>query len=349
MKKLTRISEIKSTLFGVAVGDAVGVPFEFSSREQMKQHPAKDMIGYGTYNQPPGTWSDDSSLTFCLADALATKGYDLSAIALNFYKWKKNAFWTARDEVFDIGMTTYEAITRLHDILETSDDCKELKELKFSGDENDNGNGSLMRIAPLLFYIEGMPPLQQFEIIWDVSALTHRHIRAAMSCFIYLNLAEKLLNGQDKVTAYTEMRKSVLSLWKKIQFPIEEQAHFIRLIQNDIRETKIDDLKSGGYVIEVLESSILFFLQENNYRDTILSIINIGHDTDTSAAIAGGLAGLYYGFNGIPEEWINQIARKDDIENLAERLGKKIASLSSKGNAIARLYRVIFHFPNHTK
>ena len=112
-----------------------------------------------------------------------------------------------------------------------------------------------------------------------------------------------------------------------MQFPIEEQEHFSKLIQNDIRETKIEDLKSGGYVIEVLESSICFFLQENNYRDTILSIINIGHDADTSAAIAGGLAGLYYGFDDIPEEWINQIARKDDIENLAERLGEKITSI----------------------
>lgn len=318
--------KIKSVLLGVAVGDAVGVPFEFSSREQMTQHPATDMIGYGTYNQPPGTWSDDSSLTFCLAEAIANKGYDLPTIASYFCRWKETAWWTARNEVFDIGMTTFQAITKLHHILETSDDFKELKGLKFSGNENDNGNGSLMRIAPLLFYIEGMVPLQQFEVIWDVSALTHRHIRAAMSCFIYLNLAEKLLNGQDKVTAYTEMRKSVLNLWKEMQFPIEEQEHFFRLIQNDIRETKIDELKSGGYVIEVLESSIWFFLQESNYRETILSIINIGHDTDTSAAIAGGLAGLYYGFDEIPGEWTSQIARKDDIENLAERLGAKIAS-----------------------
>lgn len=317
--------KIKSVLFGIAVGDAVGVPFEFSSRKQMTQHPASDMIGYGTHNQPPGTWSDDSSLTFCLAEAITNNGYDLPSMAFNFYRWKKDAWWAARKEVFDIGITTSQAITRLHDILETSDDFKELKQLKFSGNEYDNGNGSLMRIAPLLFYIEGMPPLQQFEIIWDVSALTHRHIRAAMSCFIYLNLAEKLLNGQDKFTAYAEMRKSVLVLWEEIKFPVEEQEHFLRLIQNDITETKIDHLKSGGYVIEVLESSIWFFLQENNYRETILSIINIGHDTDTSAAIAGGLAGLHYGFDGIPKEWTNQIARKKDIENLAERLGDKIA------------------------
>lgn len=323
---MKNIEKIKSALFGVAVGDAIGVPFEFSSREQMKQNPARDMIGFGTHNQPPGTWSDDSSLTFCLAEALVKDGYYLPTIAFNFYMWKENAWWSARNEVFDIGITTSQAIIRLQNILETSDNFKELNELKFSGNEYDNGNGSLMRIMPLLFHIEGKERLQQFEIIWDVSALTHRHIRSAISCFIYLNLAENLLNGQDKILAYNNMRTNVLVLWEELNFPVEEREHFHRIIQNDIREINIDDLKSGGYVIEVLESSIWFVLQNTNYRDTILSIINIGHDTDTAAAIAGGLAGLCYGFDGIPEEWTNQIARKNDIEDLARRLGQKLAN-----------------------
>jgi ADP-ribosyl-[dinitrogen reductase] hydrolase len=319
--------KIKSTLFGVAVGDAVGVPFEFSSREQMELLSATDMIGYGTYNQPSGTWSDDSSLTFCLAEAIITKGIDLSTIALNFYKWKKLAWWSARNQVFDIGITTYNSISKLHCILETSEDHKELYDLKLSGDEFDNGNGSLMRISPLLFCIKGIPSVKQFEIIWNVSALTHRHIRAAMSCFIYLKLAENILNGLDKESAYFQMRTDVLSLWEEIKFPIEEKQHFRKIIQHDIRVTKIENLKSGGYVIEVLESSIWFLLNKRSYKETVLSIINLGHDTDTSAAITGGLAGLYYGFDGIPEEWINQIARKNDIVDLALRLSSKIAQL----------------------
>jgi ADP-ribosylglycohydrolase len=102
--------------------------------------------------------------------------------------------------------------------------------------------------------------------------------------------------------------------------------HFKKLIQKDIRKVNINDLKSGGYVIEVLESSIWFFLNSSSYRETILSIINIGHDTDTSAAIAGGLAGIYYGVEGIPQEWVSQIARKDDIEDLAKRFSDKILS-----------------------
>lgn len=317
--------KIKSALFGVAVGDALGVPFEFSSREKMKMNPATEMIGYGTYNQPPGTWSDDSSLTFCLAEALSREGYNLGMIAFNFCMWKKRGFWSARGEVFDIGITTSKAINELEEILE-NDHPNALKLLKFKGNEYDNGNGSLMRIMPLLFYIIGMPIDKQFEIVWEVSALTHKHIRAAMSCMIYLKMGEFILNGRKKDEAYNSTREAITELWKKINFPDDERKHFSNLIQKDIRIMNDENLKSGGYVIEVLESSFYFFLNRNNYQQTVLSIINIGHDTDTSAAIAGGLAGLYYGHESIPKHWLKQIARKDDIEILAERLADKIAS-----------------------
>lgn len=104
------------------------------------------------------------------------------------------------------------------------------------------------------------------------------------------------------------MRNEIAGLWKLINFPQSEQLHFKKVIQKDIRAVSIDDLRSGGYVIEVLESSLWFFLTKENYKDTVLSIINLGHDTDTSAAIAGGLAGIYYGVAGIPVTWIQKIA-----------------------------------------
>ena len=311
-------------LLGVAIGDAVGVPFEFSSREKMKLNPAKDMVGYGTHNQPSGTWSDDSSLTFCLAQSLLN-GYDLKDIAQNFIKWKNEAYWSAGGKVFDIGITTAKAISRLRKIIEEND-LEELKQQKNYGDEYDNGNGSLMRIMPLLFFIKGKPIKEQFEIVWEVSALTHRHIRAAMCCLVYLKLAEKLLAGKDKKLAYSETREDILTFWNDIEFPNNERQHFEKVIQRNITETNINDLKSGGYVMEVLESSIWFFLNKESYEDTILSIINIGHDTDTSAAIVGGLAGIYYGQKGIPEYWIASIAKMEDIIELGIKLNEKYSS-----------------------
>jgi len=308
-------------LLGVAIGDAVGVPFEFRSRAKMNANPAQGMIGYGTYNQPEGTWSDDSSLTFCLAESLLS-GYNLKDISEKFIMWRDNAYWTARAEVFDIGNTTSQAISRLSKILD-SGDLEELQNQKLYAIEQDNGNGSLMRILPLLFYIQGKPIDEQFKIVWEVSALTHRHIRAAMSCMIYLKLAEKLLEGKDKEIAYSETRDEILSFWDEIEFPDNEREQFKSVIQRDIRKVDYNDLKSGGYVIEVLESSIWFFLNSDSYEETILAIINIGHDTDTSAAIAGGLAGIYYGRAGMPDQWVASLARKDDIVELGRKLDAK--------------------------
>lgn len=313
-----------AALLGVAVGDALGVPYEFNSSEQMKKNPAKEMIGYGRYLVPAGTWSDDSSLTFCLAESLL-KGYDLADIGTNFLKWKEENYWTARGEVFDIGITTSRAITYLKRILRNKE-YEELTQLKYLGDEYDNGNGSLMRIMPLLFYIKGMDIAQQFEIIRDVSALTHRHIRAAICCLIYLRLAEHLWNGKDKVESYQLMQKEILAFWEHIDFSANESKLFIRLIESDIRDLPITELKSGGYVMESIEASIWCFLQRDTYSEVVLTAINLGHDTDTTAAIAGGLAGLYYGATGIPEYWLVSIARLEDILELGEQLHTKYAS-----------------------
>lgn len=318
-------NKITDALVGLAVGDALGVPFEFKSTKTMLAKPATEMVGYGTHNQPLGTWSDDSSLTFCLAESLC-EGYDLADMAQKFIDWRDRAYWTAHNKVFDIGITTNEALSRLKLIL-AKKEYEKLKNLKFEGTERDNGNGSLMRILPLLFYIKGMESAKQFELVWEVSALTHRHIRAAMACFIYLKLAEYLLNGVEKKLAYQETRKDTLALWEKIQFETFEKTHFSRLIENSILELETTDLKSGGYVIESLEASFWCFLKENNYQDAVLSAVNFGHDTDTTAAITGGLAGLYYGTAEMPKHWVSGLVRLNDILALADRL---LISLSNK-------------------
>ena len=161
----------KDVLFGVAVGDALGVPVEFRSRESIAQKPVTDMIGFGTHDQPPGTWSDDSSLTFCLADVLADK-YDLQNIANSFVNWLYDELWTARGEVFDVGIATRAAIERV--LRKTRPD------LAGGFDESSNGNGSLMRILPLLFYIKDKPVDERFTITKAVSSITHGHVRSAL-------------------------------------------------------------------------------------------------------------------------------------------------------------------------
>ena len=311
----------KDLLLGVAVGDALGVPYEFWSRERMALEPATEMTGHGTHRQLPGTWSDDSSLTFCLAEALA-KGYGLVHCAENFIKWRNESYWTARGSIFDIGMTTASAISDIQTILEQKR-FRDLRLLKYQAEEYDNGNGSLMRILPLVFELKGLKPKAQFELVWDNSSLTHRHIRAAMACTIYLNFAELVIEGLPKKQAYSKTQRKIMDLWEEMEFAERERKHFARVIQNDISKVDEHGILSGGYVIESLEASMWCIMNTSNYAEAVLKAVNLGHDTDTTAAIIGGLAGLIFGSDSIPAPWVEQLARLEDILDLAGRLERR--------------------------
>ncbi|MCL2591999.1 MAG: ADP-ribosylglycohydrolase family protein [Defluviitaleaceae bacterium] len=306
---------IKSVLFGTSTGDAIGVPVEFKSREYLKNHPVKDMTGYGTYNQPPGTFSDDSSLTFCLAEAL-THDFDLSLISENFLKWKQEAYWTAANRVFDIGIATNKAINNLKNNIRP--------ELAGGINEDDNGNGSLMRISPLVFYIYKMPISERYSIIKKVSSITHGHIRSIISCFYYLEFMISILTEKNLFKIYDNLKITISEFLKELSIDQVEIGFFDRLLKYNIYELSEDQIESGGYVIETLEASIWCLLTTNNYKEAVLKAVNLGSDTDTTGCVIGAIAGLYYGYNNIPEDWINKIKRKKDIENLAERLSKKI-------------------------
>lgn len=307
----------KDVLFGVAVGDALGVPFEFRSRENISKDPATDMIGYGTYQLPAGTWSDDSSLTFCLAEALSVE-FDLKTIAKNFRRWYYENFWTPHGNVFDIGITTRNAISRLNDTMEP--------EFAGDSDEHSNGNGSLMRILPLLFYTKGKPIEERFRIIKNVSSITHGHIRSAIACFYYLEFANGILLGKDKMQLYAELQETVPEFLRSFSVKEFEIEKFQRLFTGNIYEFNEEDIFSSGYVLHTLEASIWCLLTTKNYKDAVLLAVNLGEDTDTTAAVTGGLAGLLYGYETIPGEWKGQLARFADIEDLAFRMEEKIAS-----------------------
>lgn len=311
---------IQSALIGLAVGDALGVPVEFKSRHTLHASPIKDMVGYGSHNQPPGTWSDDSSLTFCLAESLCN-AYDLHDLSRRFINWYNHAYWTAHNEVFDVGNTTAVAIRRLEQGVSPV----------LAGDAavNSNGNGSLMRILPIAFYVKNMPIEKRYSIVADVSALTHAHIRSKLACFVYVEWAIQILNGFSKESAFHQMQKIVLEyLYQNAICTEEEQNHFHQLLTADVetwKNTPESSIKSSGYVIDTLEAATWCLLTTNNYADAVLKAVNLGNDTDTTGAVAGGLAGLIYGMEQIPETWKNTLARKEDILDLANRLYQKLS------------------------
>ena len=175
------MKKISDGIFGTIVGDALGVPAEFKERESLKKSPVTGMSGFGTHQQPAGTWSDDSSMTLCTAEALL-EGYDLNVIAQNFINWYFKDYWTPHGEVFDIGFTTGNALEKVKAGIP-------LTETGERG-EKTNGNGSLMRILPLLYLTKDIPLVRKrYELIKEVSAITHAHVRSCLACFWYLEFA----------------------------------------------------------------------------------------------------------------------------------------------------------------
>ncbi|HQO76217.1 MAG TPA: ADP-ribosylglycohydrolase family protein [Candidatus Saccharicenans sp.] len=315
IKKGSKEDKVLGGLFGLAVGDALGVPVEFTPRGELKRQPVTDMIGGGTHGQPPGTWSDDSSLAFCLAESLC-RGFDLHDIAHKFCRWLDEGYWTPYGEAFDVGGTTEEAISRLKE---------GVNPVEAGGrHEFSNGNGSLMRILPLAYYVEKMSQEEQFELTHRVSCLTHGHPRSQMACGMYIRYAINLLRGQEPEEAYKGMSTEAIKYYSRLPYRCE-LPHFSRILEANIQKLPEESIKSSGYVIDTLEASLWCFLNSKSYEETVLKAVNLGDDADTTGAVVGGIAGIYYGLVSIPKCWINTVAKKDDIIDLARRFCKCVS------------------------
>jgi len=317
------IKTFADMIFGIAVGDAVGVPHEFKSREKMDENPAVQMDEFGTHNQPLGTWSDDTSMALCLAEAM-TEGYSLENVAKKFIDWRDKSYWTPHGEVFDIGNTTYQGIESLKSILETQDDIdQKLKDLTLNHVESQNGNGVLMRIMPLVFMLQGAPIQAQYQVVLEHNHLTHRHNRSAMACMILLKYVEFILKGADRDSAYRFMQGDINYLFETEPFDKKDVALFNRVLKGNIFELPEDQIKSGGYVIDTLEASLWCVMNSRNYKEAVLKAVNLGEDTDTTGAVTGGLSGLIWGLVDIPTKWTYSVARDGDIRDLITRFEKK--------------------------
>lgn len=304
-KNNKELRDLLSGIFGFCVGDALGVPVEFESREEREKDEVQEMRAYGTHHQYFGTWSDDTSLTLCLIDSLK-QGYNLRDIADKFTEFYFNALWTPYGKVFDIGNTTALAIQQI----------SMGEPLEFCGghSESSNGNGSLMRILPLAYYLKNTESLEKIRIIEEVSELTHAHKRSKLACIIYTEIALNLIKAKDKMESYEESLRFVVKYcFEKYQ---DELPNFRRLLNKEIHLLSKDEISSSGYVIDTLEAVLWSFLSSNSYEEAVFTAINLGDDTDTIAALVGGLAGIYYGFDSINNNWVQCLARKKDIYEL---------------------------------
>lgn len=332
----------KSGIFGLVVADALGVPYEFKDRHFCQKHPMIDMVGYGTYNLPPGTWSDDSSLALATVDGLTyslnsnkdkigDEGSDIDILGIidyadimqKFCNWFYDAEYTPHRDVFDYGGTTANGIYKF------KSGCEPI--LSGGNEGHDNGNGSLMRILPIAYFIYFLSKKYSFSkedkmnAIHNLSSLTHRHERSQMACGIYVLIAIELLKNrfeEDNELGLEELVGNGIQLAKEYYCNNDDfqkqLEHFDRILNEDIKDIPIEIIRGRGYVVASLEASLWCLLNNDSYKETALAAVNLGEDTDTTAAIAGGLAGIYYGYDDIPQDWLKKIARFDYVDELID-------------------------------
>ena len=313
------VKTAKAVMVGHAIGDALGVPVEFLSREDLKENPVKEMLGYGTYPVPKGAWSDDTSMSLCALASLANGGIDFDEVMLNFGKWYYKDEFTPTGEMFDVGNTCSIAIDNYFVNKLPYTKCGETREYA-------NGNGSLMRIHPFVLYLANMNINEddKVKIVEMASALTHAHERSKMACGIYAFVLWELLNDPTKSSivvglnrarkyykGYAEYETYNSKLFKAI-------GNLDSLIDTGKPQVGEDEIKSGGYVVHTLEAVIWCLLTTNSFSECVLKAVNLGDDTDTVAAIAGGLAGALYGYEDIPNEWKCNLIKFEEIEKMCE-------------------------------
>ena len=305
---------VKSALLGLAVGDALGVPVEFLSRDELKENPVTGMRSYGSWRQPIGTWSDDTSLTIAAMESIARlKKFDANDIMKNFVRWLYENEFNANDKTFDCGNTTGAAINNF--IYGDPPSACGLTDVR------SNGNGSLMRIFPAVFYAYKKAATidDALAIVHELSALTHAHEFSKMGCGIYYFVAAQILDGNNNlIDAVNSGLQKAKDFYASRENFADAFKAYERLFKADFAALPEDDINSYGYVVSTLEAALWCLLNTDNYKSLVLNAVNLGRDTDTVGAVAGGIGGLFYGVKQIPTEWLDVLKKRQYLENIAE-------------------------------
>lgn len=311
LKRQRRKAVIRECILGHAVADAMGVPVEFCTREELRETPLTEMRGNGTYNVPAGSWSDDTSMTVAALDAIAEElNYD--RVMQNFCEWRYHNAYTPDHDTFDCGITINTALYRYQYEKTDAMQCG-------LTEENSIGNGSLMRILPFALYAlyHEKTAAARLQIVSCGSALTHAHPRAILACQIYAVVLYEVIASPKR----NALKKGLAKAWELLQNE-PELIYFERIFQTDFEKTAESEIQSGGYAVHALEAALWCLLNTKSYRDCVLKAINLGSDTDTTAAIAGGIAGVLYGIDSIPQEWLEGLRRKEFLEQICEKAEK---------------------------
>lgn len=286
-------------LVGLAVGDAVGTTLEFRSPGTFT--PITDMVGGGPFGLAPGQWTDDTSMAMCLAESIAETGrLDPEDQLRRYLAWYRQGYWSSTGECFDIGTTTIRGLQRFERSGQVTDE---------SPDENLAANGSLMRLAPVPIRWHGDIAVAA-QHSGESSRTTHAASRPVDACRVMGAMITALIQGipADRVLAP--------GFW---QFgPLHPEVEAVA--RGSWRSKEPPQIRGTGYTVAALEAALWAVGNASDFADAVLRAANLGDDADTTAAIAGQLAGARWGWSEIPGPWRTKITRADEIVAIAGRL-----------------------------
>ncbi|WLH81943.1 MULTISPECIES: ADP-ribosylglycohydrolase family protein [unclassified Pseudomonas] len=287
----------RGCLLGLACGDAVGTTVEFMPRGSFT--PVTNMTGGGPFNLQPGQWTDDTSMALCLAESMLQKdGFDPVDQMERYLKWWTSGYWSSTGECFDIGLTVRQALA---DFQRNGD--------PFAGstDRYSAGNGSMMRLAPIvLFYFPDTHRIHTFAA--DSSRTTHAAQEAVECCLVLSMVIANALNGEAKEQLLQVESSGLI------------EPNVIAIAEGTYREKSRADIVGSGYAVASLEAALWCFHQTSTFAEAVLMAANLGDDADTTAAIAGQVAGAYYGVQGIPGDWLGKVWMREHIQATADAL-----------------------------
>ena len=302
---MNKLDQIKGAIYGLLVGDAVGVPYEFNLPNQLPEYSKIDIITPNDFaktypNIPFGTWSDDGAQALCLlASLLYKKRFNTEDLMHRICNWYQYGYMAVDGHVFDVGIQTATAIRKYLAGIPLTQVAND--------DELANGNGALMRVLPLAIWHQGTDE-QLIQDAYAQSHITHAHLRSKVCCALYCLWARSILNGLD-VDAGWDCAVAILREYYQDKPEDLEQLEFY------IRPDDVGTHTGSGYVVDCLKSA-KFALQQTTYQDVIKTAISLGRDTDTTACVAGGIAGWYFGFEALPTDWVKQLRDRNIVDDL---------------------------------
>jgi len=296
-EQITRIDRYKGCLIGLTIGDAVGTSVEFSPRGTFT--PVTDMTGGGPFRLNAGQWTDDTSMALCLAQSLLDKnGFDPADQLDKYLLWYREGYYSSNGACFDIGNTTRRGLQSYERTGEP---------LMDESDEGSAGNGCIMRLAPVPMFF-AMDRDKAVYASGQSSRTTHGARKAIQCSQLFGEVLVNALEGFSKQDILSSVRS----------YP--EFNEIDQIAKGTYLSKHRDAIRGSGYVVSALEAALWSFAVTDNYRDAILTAVNLGEDTDTTAAICGQVAGAHYGLAGIPADWVSRVAMRDEILDLAEHL-----------------------------